>query len=285
MGETISPLVLNPFKNIVGLILFFITCLIIKEPLIQGIDPTGVSGLTSYDYFILLLSGTIGIGLADMIFFKSLNILGAGISAIVDCLYSPMVILFAFFMLNERLEVMQLIGAGLVVGSILFASLKLRDIPVTRKQFIYGVFLGFVSMSMMAYGIVLIKPILNKVAENSSKLIWLAGFRLIPGVIVSGSIFLYFNRKRELIRPLRDRSIWPVLMSGSILGAYCSLIFWIIGMSLTLASTASIINQSAAIFIFIFSWLILKETLTLRRSISFGIAALGVVLVFIGSSG
>ena len=202
LGTTISPWALNPFKNTVGMTLCIITYLALGEPFLQPIDSTGATGLTGLDYFYLTLSGIIGIGLADTIFFKSLNILGAGVSAIVDCLYSPSVILFAYFLIGERLGPLQLVGAGLVVVAVLFASLKIQNIDVTRKEFQKGVLLGVLAMGMMAFGIVLIKPVLNKATEDIGLQLWIAGYRLIPGVISSGLVFLYFNTKKDLIKYL-----------------------------------------------------------------------------------
>jgi drug/metabolite transporter (DMT)-like permease len=57
---------------------------------------------------------------------------------------------------------------------------------------------------------------------------------------------------------------------------------WIIGMSLTKASTASILNQTATIFILIFAYIFLDEPFTKRRVIAILIAMAGAYLVFIG---
>ena len=53
-------------------------------------------------------------------------------------------------------------------------------------------------------------------------------------------------------------------------------------MSLTNASTASILNQTATIFILIFARIFLKEPLTKRRVLAILIAMAGAYLVFIG---
>ena len=63
---------------------------------------------------------------------------------------------------------------------------------------------------------------------------------------------------------------------------YLGISSWIIGMSLTKVSTASILNQTATIFILIFARIFLKEPLTKRRIAAISFALLGVYLVFIG---
>ena len=63
---------------------------------------------------------------------------------------------------------------------------------------------------------------------------------------------------------------------------YLGLSSWIIGMSLTKASTASIFNQTASIFILIFARIFLNEPFTKRRMFAIVIAMVGTYLVFIG---
>ena len=94
VGEKIHPVAMNLFKNVTGAILIGITLFIIGEPLIN------TEFVTREDYIRLIASAIIGMGLADIIFLHSLNIFGAGISALVDTVYSPFVILFAYLLLG-----------------------------------------------------------------------------------------------------------------------------------------------------------------------------------------
>jgi drug/metabolite transporter (DMT)-like permease len=177
---------------------------------------------------------------------------------------------------------LQFLGAGCIIGAIIFASLKLQNIQITRKRLKYGILLGIFAISMMAFGIVLVKPVLTKFQGDVSKLLWIAGFRLVPGSLVPLIIFLFLNNKYNLLKAFKDRKIWFPLIGGSVFATYLGISFWIIGMSLTNASTASILNQTATIFILIFARIFLKEPLTQRRVIAILIAMAGAYLVFIG---
>ena len=277
IGDRVSPMVINPVKSIIGLSLFILTCLIMGVPLMPN------SQFSNTDLLILSISGIIGIGIADIIFLHSLNILGAGISAIVDTVYSPFVILFAFILLGESLTFTQLIGGALIIGSVLYASTKIQNIPVDRKRFKQGILYGIGSIAMMALGIVMIKPILNTVSDNVGLQLWIAGYRLVSGVLVSGSIMLIANRKQNILgAPLRDRTLWLPLIVSSVLAAYLGIAMWVMGMSMTTASISSILNQTATIFILIFAWIFLGEPLTKRRILSIVVAMCGAYLVFIG---
>jgi drug/metabolite transporter (DMT)-like permease len=83
-GETVHPIALNLFKNILAMTLLLPTMYLFGETLILPAPKK--------DYLLLLISGALGIGICDTLFFKSLNLVGAGMSAIIDCLYSPLTI-------------------------------------------------------------------------------------------------------------------------------------------------------------------------------------------------
>ena len=153
VGEKVHPVALNLFKNTLGAILIGLTLIVIGHPIIYP------GFVAREDYIRLIASGIIGIGLADIIFLHSLNIIGAGISALVDTVYSPFVILFAYLLLGEQLSAIQFLGGGLIIGAILFASAKLQPIPINRSRLKYGIMLSVIAIAMMAFSIVLIKPV------------------------------------------------------------------------------------------------------------------------------
>ena len=276
IGDRVSPMVINPVKSTIGLLLFILTYIILGIPLTPNIQ------FSNTDLITLAISGIIGIGIADIIFLHSLNILGAGISAIVDTVYSPLVIFFAFIILGESLTTIQLLGGVLIIGSVLYTSTKIQNIPVNRKKFKQGVLYGVGSIAMMALGIVMIKPILDTVSDNVGLQLWITGYRLVSGVLVSGSIMLIANRKQNILGALQDRTLWLPLIISSVLATYLGIAMWVMGMSMTTASISSILNQTTSIFIMIFAWIFLGEPLTKRRILSIIVAMFGAYLVFIG---
>ncbi len=276
IGDRIHPITMNLIKNSIGFILITNTLYFMGMPII---NPEFVE---KEDYIRLIISGIIGIGLGDIIFLYSLNIIGAGISAIVDTVYSPLVILFAYFLLGETLSSTQLLGAIIIICSILFTSLKLKNIPVDRKRLTYGILLSILAIAMMAFAVVLMKPVLNKFQGDVGKQLWFASFRLLPGFLIPLILFFYKNKQYNLISPLRDKTIWPYILVAAFFATYLGISTWIIGMSLTKASTASILNQMATIFILIFARFFLDEPFTKRRLVAIIIAMTGAYLVFIG---
>jgi drug/metabolite transporter (DMT)-like permease len=268
-GETASPLGLNIFKNILTLLLLFPTLLVLGQPLLR---PAPLN-----DYVLVLLSGVLGIGIADTLFFQSLNLLGAARSAIVDCLYSPVIIILSVFWLGERLTISQAVGAFIIVSAVFTIGREKGLVQITRHQLITGILLGAASMVTMGIGIVMIKPLLER-----SPVLWTIEIRLI-GAAVSLFILLGLCReRRKVVQSIMEAKGWKYMLPGSFLGSYIALMFWIGGMKYAPASIASALNQTSNIFIFVFAAIFLKESITRYKLIGIVLAVAGVLLVMRG---
>jgi drug/metabolite transporter (DMT)-like permease len=229
---------------------------------------------TYHDYLLLFLSGALGIGISDSLLFAALNRLGAGLTAIVDCLYSPFIIGLSIIWLSEVLTVWQLIGAIMIISAVLTVASRKGRAQITRTDLTWGLTYGVLAMATTAVGIVMIKPILNR-----SPILWVTEMRLIGGMIVLVIILLFHPRRRTIIGSLGSSVGWKYTLSGSVIGAYVAMMFWLGGMKYTQASIAAALNQLSNIFIFIFAFLILKEPINLQRTIGIILGVGGSLLV------
>ena len=270
IGNTTSPYILNPVKNTIGTILFLITCLIVGNN--YYIYP-----LSMYEYLLIALSGVIGITIADVLFLHSLNILGTSRSSIINTTYSPMVILLAYFILGEQLRAIHFLGGGLIIGSIIYLSANPEK--KTVENLTRGLVLGLIAYTLMALGIVIIKPILTRCADSVYTQLWIILYRLIPGTLLSYVTMSVMLSKTEIKKQLLNKKMWPVILLGSFLGTYVGLTMWIVGMAKTSASIASILNQTSTIFIAFFGWLILKEKFSGKMIVCFMVALLGAFII------
>jgi drug/metabolite transporter (DMT)-like permease len=270
-GEKVTPVVLNLFKNVTGLILLCGTMLILSVEFFP-------ENQTAQDWIILLISGVIGIGIADTIFFASLNRLGAGRVAIVDCLYSPFVILCSLAHLDESLGPLLVVALVLMVSAIFVGTWRPehRDKPEDVKQIRIGIVLGIVSMACMAVGISMIKPVLDR-----SDPWWVSTVRMVSGTAFLAVIVACTSRRREFVKVFRPSSLWKVTIPAAVFGAYLAIFFWIAGMKYTETTTASILNQSSNVFVIFLAAIFLKERLTTRKllAICMGFAG-GVIATF-----
>ncbi len=270
-GETVHPVGLNLFKDLFALVLFLPTMWLFGETLWRDAPAA--------EYALLLASGALGIGLGDTFFFMSLNRLGAGLTAIVDCLYSPFIIALSLPVLAEKLTPLQGVGAALVVAAVLAASLEWRKGLIGRRDLALGILFGVLGLASMAVGIVSIKPLLER-----SPLLWATEVRVVGGVAALAVILLFHRRRRAILSSAVSNSArgWGYILGGSFAGAYLAMVLWLAGMKYTQASIAAALNQTANVFIFIFAALLLREPITRRRTLGIILGFLGAVLVSFG---
>jgi drug/metabolite transporter (DMT)-like permease len=266
-GEQVSPVALNLFKDVLGLGLFVVTMLLVGLPFAPEADLKGAP-VGAADWAVLLVSGAIGIGVADTLFFVSLNRLGAGRSAIVDCLYSPFVVLCAWVYLGEPVGVALLAAVALMTGAILVGAWvpdkKENGLgPEARRDLHLGVLLGIVSMALMAVGIVMAKPVLDR-----SETMWATSVRLLGGIALMAVIGLTRAHRADVLRAFRPGRQWMITVPAGVVGAYLAMLLWIMGMKYTYASVASVLNQLSAILVLALATVFLHERLTWRKALA-----------------
>ena len=271
-SEEISPFLITALKNTIATIcfifLFYFTDISIWY-----------DGFDKLDYFKILVSGILGMGLADVIFLYALSKIGANRIALINCFEPVVIYILSFLFLNTVLSNQQFFGFMIVVIAILIINYEkdMDDInPNLKRQ---GIMLQITAVVLSSIGIVLIKPVLSKVSGQINIQLWVTAFRLLPGVFVAWIIFLFQKNKIKLLRPLKKSSILKKIIISSGLGTFVALSFWIIGYAnIKHPPVASILGQTSVIFIIFLSWVFLKEKITSIRLIAMFFALIGVCL-------
>ena len=265
-GEAVHPLGLNLFKDFLAILLLIPTLYISGEILFRDAP--------ARDYAIMLVSGAIGIGISDTLFFKSLNVLGAGRVAIVDCLYSPAVIGLSMLFLGESLTLWQAIGSVMIISAVLTALVEQESNGYTKKQIAVGILLGALAQVGNGIGIVMVKPVLN-----DAPLIWVTTWRLVGGFASLVVLLPLLRNRGQIIKSIFSRQRWGYTVGGSFLGSYLAMILWLAGMKFTQASIAAVLNQTSNIFIFVFAALMLHEKITPPRLLGIILGVGGALIV------
>ena len=268
--QTWSPLALNYFKNVLGVSLFLVTFPIVGQSFFVDAPVE--------DIVYLLVSGALGIGIADTLFFKCLTLLGAARSAIVECLYSPCIVLFSFALLGETITLIDILGAAFILSSIVLCAGELRTSEdLSRQDLMRGFGFGALAMVLMGISIVAIKPTLE-----IYPVLWSATFRFIGGIII---LTLWAPLSAEGLIPILRKFVpgshWRSAFPGAIVGTYIAMFFWVSGFKYGDASVTAILNQTATIFTVLLAGLVLKETLTRKNLFGVGAAFGGAILVLI----
>jgi len=264
---------LNLFKNTLA------STLLILTMLLWGISVDW--DRSSEDWWRLGISGFLGITVADTLFFLALRNLGAGMLAILDCVYAPLVVFFSVLMLNESLTLTFAAGAILVIFGLLLATSRGATPPtgLDRPTLYKGAIFAMTSVGLMAFGGVLAKPAIER-----SDLIEVTTVRLLFGTLPLGLWVVMQGKTKEAFALFRPQREWRNVIPASILGAYLTMIFWMGGMKYTAASIAGVLNQLATAFTLFFGWLILKERLTLRQIGGGAIAMAGAIVILVWGS-
>ncbi len=268
-GETIPPFALNVFRVVVS------TVFLVPTIALAGQEVFYRAPLR--DYLTLFASGVIAIAISDTFLLMALNRLGAGIMAIVDCLYAPFIVLFAFAILGERLGVWQWAGLALVIAGVLIAARHEPPRGTTARQILIGTLFGVIAMATVALGIVIAKPVLER-----SPVLWATTMRQIGALIAMVPVALVLPERREIAGLFRPARNWRYSVPATLIGSYLALIFWIAGMKYSLAGPAAILNQTSSIYVLIFASIVLKEPFTARKVIASVLAVGGIVMVTLG---
>lgn len=268
-GETIHPLALNVFKNLLAFVLFLPTMGILGQPILRS-APIG-------EYLLLLLSGVLGLGLGDTLFFVSLNYLGAGLTSIVGCLYSPFIITLAVLYLGETLTALQIVGAVSIIAAILIATLRIERGGVTKRSLLLGIGFGALGTAATSIGVIMIKPLLER-----SPLLWATEVRLVGGVAALLVMLGFHPGRSKIMNTLFSTRKWIYPIAGAVLGAYLAMVIWLGGMKYTQASVASVLNQTSSVFVFVLAVIFLREPVNVKRVIGIMLAFAGVFMVSFG---
>ncbi len=274
-SSKLSPILIVTLKNTIALLLFVIFFILFDIPIWNN-------NLDKIDYIKIIISGILGMGLGDILFLYALSQIGANRIAIMNCFEPAVIYFFSIVMLGTILTFQQLVGFLIVIFSLFIITYEndSRDInPNIKKR---GILFQILAILLSSFGIVLIKPVLNKVEHSIHFQLWITAFRLLPGFITAWFIFSFQKQKISLLKPLKESQIlWKIIISSG-LGTFIALSFWIIGYAnISKPPIASIIGQTSVIFISILSFVVLKEKISKIRFLSMIFAMLGVFLITI----
>jgi drug/metabolite transporter (DMT)-like permease len=266
-GDRMQPLALNMFKNVFALALMLLTLAVV------GVRdaPRNPAHLTA-----LFVSGAAGIGIADTLLFYGLNQIGASRQAIIDALYSPIVVLLSFVMLGEVLGARAALGGLLILSAVVLgAAPTSARAPIENERVVRGTLASALAILLMALSIVAVKPILTYY-----DVLFATSVRLSGGTFIL-AVYALFGRERraQIKRAFTPSRTWRYALPGAFMGTYLSVLLWIGSFKYAPANIAALLNQTSTIFIIVLAAVFLREPLTRRVSCAVGLAATGALLV------
>ena len=272
-GRFLSPLLIVLLKNTIATLCFVVLFFVFDIPF-------WLSGLESLDYYKIIISGVLGMGLADLLFIKALSQIGANRVAIVNCFEPGVIYLFSVLMLGSFLTPKQLFGFLVVVVALLIISYEKDDMEIASSIKRRGVLTQVLAVVLSSFGIVLIKPVLSKLNASIASQLWVTFFRLFPGFIFTWIVFMFKKNKLKLLIPLKNKSICLKIIIASGLGTFLALSFWIIGYTnIQKPPLASILGQTSVLFIIVLSYFFLNEKISKTKLGAMSLAICGVLFI------
>lgn len=267
-NNVLPPFETNLFKIVLGFVLIWPTLFLVE-------------GLAVPEYSLLeigtvLLSGYLGIAVADTWYLRSLHLVGASRMGIISSLLSPFIILLSVLFLGETLNALQISGFALVMAGLLLVTWQANREEVDAEDLKKGMLYGVASIFLMAVGVVMIKEILE-----TRSFMWTVQMRMIGGI--AGMLIYVAVRGRfgQLMERYRQPLPWGLIVTASFLGSYLSMMMWLYSYKLIPASVASVLNQSTNAWMVLLAWLILHEYVGMRKIYGLMLTTAGVLIMLL----
>lgn len=255
---------INLLKNSIGFFGF---------ALVMFFQKMGIPEFSTREIIVLVVSGALGIAGGDLFFLAYLRRIGAGLTAIVSTVYSPAVVIVAFFAFGETISLKGYIGGTLIITGIVVSYFRVPEHKDVKDLGI-GIFYGILAQALTAVSVLMVKPVMAV-----HPIVSVAMIRLGTSVVLTGVFLLIAKGGVNLIKVYKTGMTSLPLVVGAIFGTFLSVILWLAGFKYTLAGRAAIYNQLSTILIILFAAAILRERMTFRKWIAVALALMGALIV------
>jgi drug/metabolite transporter (DMT)-like permease len=270
LGKTLSPLLLNLSKGWVAVLLLSITILIQSES-IPAIPITPLIELS--------LSGAIGIGIGDTLYFETLRRLGVRLTLLLGVLTPSITAVLALLLLQESLSGWAWLGMILTLAGIAWVIQERSSGGDSggRSQTQYGLILGFIAVLIFAASALLSRDAL---ATTSVTPLWSALIRLGAGTLSLTIAVMFRPRTLKQWKTLGQKAVGLPLVGAAFLGTYLGIWLQQIGFKYAPAGIAQTMLATSPLFILGLARLA-GQKVTVQSWVGSAIALAGVSLLLL----
>lgn len=265
VGQNISPLELNLFKGAIAVVLLLLTIWISGDLL---------PSLALNDYFLLIFSGMLGIGLGDSAFLTALKYIGARRALLMETLAPPITAILALLFLQEQLSFAAWCGILVTILGVVWVLSE--QVPGTSQSSEYqlrGISFGILAAIALATGAVFARGVL---ATTSISSLWAALLRLCGGLLI---LLPWIGFKRRGTIRIPTLRVTLAICLASFAGTYLGIWLQQTAIKFTAAGIALTLTNTSPLFVLPIA-AALGERISIRAIAGVGVAIAGIAILF-----
>jgi drug/metabolite transporter (DMT)-like permease len=274
-----GPSATNHFRLILGSILLTIVCLFNTSVSIKGLFLLPAWS----DWIWFGLSGIFALTIGDFLGFSTYSILGPRIGSVFNTFTPGVVLIFGYFFLNERVNIVGVGGilitiigvAGITLGKKEKNKLATGSLRITNK----GILLGLCYALCQALSFIFAKKGMNSGTHISAlQATWIRMLIAMAAAFVSRSLFRRIKVTYAPIIANMNKGM-RYAVCGTLLGPTIGAGFAMYAISLIDISIAQTIFAVVPVLVLLWAWIIYKEKITGQAIAGAAISVAGVVLL------
>lgn len=233
---------------------------------------------TQHAWIWLMLSGFIGLMLGDLFLFASYPIIGSRIAMLMMTLAPPLAAILGWFVLNEGMSPMSIVGMFLVMAGISLAIWSRADGKQKMKlNFpLNGLIFAFLGAVGQAGGLVL-----SKLGMGDYDPFAATQIRIIAGIIGFTILISILGRWKNVFNAFKNKSAMTGISIGSVFGPFLGVSFSLVAIKYTSTGIASTLMSIVPVLIILPSVVIFKQKVSVKEIIGAVISVAGVSLFFV----
>ena len=233
------------------------------------------------DFWIICVSGVIGIFLGDTALFAAMRRIGPRRTAVMFAANGPMGALLGYFFLGEILELKTIIGCAIVVVGVVIAILYGREdantheLEKTHGSLSLAIFMGLMAALCQALGAILVKPALLAGADPIATSALRVGVSVLCLMLLLIFPYKIVRAQNSLTAPI----FWKTAISG--------LLAMGIGMTLVLfaltggkVGVVTVLSSISPILVLPILWVTIKQRPTPGAWVAALLVVIGSALIF-----
>lgn len=263
---------MSHYRMLFGIILLYLARLIVLQ------SPF-LSGITSYEWLLLGLSGITGFFIADTFLFQCYVDLGPRLGALLFNLYPFVSAFIAWMILGEILPLLAWVGMIITISGTLWVLLEKKGALPGGKEghFVRGVICALSAATVQAVSFTLAKPVMTEASGVDPLTATL--MRALVGGSAYWLVSILRGRFKIVINKASDHKAISLIAMGAVIGPSLGVWLSMVAIKYSPIGIASTIMALMPITILPMTAIFYKEKISIRAVIGAMIACVGLAIL------